>query len=253
MSVFSERTDLIMKIEILYPEFCNLFGDSANMTYLKKSLPEAEFIETHMNETPRFLTEKMNLVYMGPMTENTQEKIIERLRPHKQAIRDAIDSGMPFLFTGNALEILGNYIENEDGSRVEALGIFDLWAKRDLYHRHNSGCLCEFEGMKLMGFKSQFTMCYPKNDDHALFHVLKGMGMNLGTKEEGIRDHNFMGTYLIGPLLILNPCFTEYLLKLMGAQEETPAFSKEAWDAYRKRLEDFEKKIPDEPEKYKYM
>jgi CobQ-like glutamine amidotransferase family enzyme len=242
-----------MKIEILYPEFCNLFGDSANMTYLEKCLPQGEFIATKLNETPRFLREKMNLVYMGPMTENTQEKVIQRLAPHKQEIQEAIEAGTPFLFTGNALEVLGNYIENEDGSRIQGLGILDLWAKRDLYHRHNSGCLCEFEGMQLMGFKSQFTTCFPKTEEHALFHVRKGMGMNPSTKGEGIRIHNFMGTYLIGPLLILNPCFTKYLLDLMGAKNTELAFEQVAWEAYRKRLEDFEKKIPDEPEKYKYM
>ena len=33
-----------MKIEVLFPEFCNLFGDAYNMVYLEKTLPEAEFI-----------------------------------------------------------------------------------------------------------------------------------------------------------------------------------------------------------------
>ena len=33
-----------MKIEILFPEFCNLFGDTYNMIYLEKTLPDAEFI-----------------------------------------------------------------------------------------------------------------------------------------------------------------------------------------------------------------
>lgn len=34
-----------MKIEILFPEYCNLFGDLGNMMYLKACMPEAEFIE----------------------------------------------------------------------------------------------------------------------------------------------------------------------------------------------------------------
>ena len=67
-----------MKIEILFPELCNLFGDMATVEYLKKTLPEAEFIETHLNGELMFLKEKMNLVYMGPMTENTQELVIEK-------------------------------------------------------------------------------------------------------------------------------------------------------------------------------
>lgn len=241
-----------IQIEVLYPEFCNLFGDSANVTYLEKCLPEARFIRTPLNAAPRFLSEKMNLVYMGPMTENTQERVIERLMPYRAEIKAAIDSGAVFLFTGNALEVLGNYIE-EDGKRIPALGIFDLYARRDMYRRHNSGCLAEFEGMKIMGFKSQFTMCYPKDEENALFKVLKGMGMNMESKAEGIRVRNFMGTYLLGPILILNPCFTEYLMKLMGVESPRLAFRQEAEDAYIKRLEDFMKRIPDNVEKYKYM
>ena len=37
-----------MKLEYLYPELGNLYGDSANMRYLRKSLPEADYIETHL-------------------------------------------------------------------------------------------------------------------------------------------------------------------------------------------------------------
>lgn len=242
-----------MKIEILYPSLCNLFGDAANMAYLKKCLPEAEFIETAINEAPRFLTEDMNLVYMGPMTERTQEQVIERFMPHKSTLREKIDNGMVFLFTGNALEVLGNYIEQDDGTRIEALGIFDLWAKRNLYERHNSECEVEFMGRKLMGFKSQFTMCYPKTEEQGLFQVLRGMGMNMESKVEGIHVKNFFGTYLIGPLLILNPFFTKHLIGLMGKENAPLAFEAEQEEAYNKRLADFERNISKDAAKYKYM
>ena len=80
-----------MKIEILFPELCNLFGDMATVEYLKKTLPEAEFIETHLNDELKFLKEKINLVYMGPMTENTQELVIEKFKPHKDEIMAEIE------------------------------------------------------------------------------------------------------------------------------------------------------------------
>ena len=41
-----------MKIEILYPEMAYLFGDNANVLYLEKSLPEAEFIKTQFSQIP---------------------------------------------------------------------------------------------------------------------------------------------------------------------------------------------------------
>jgi len=242
-----------MKIEILYPDMAYLFGDAANVRYLKASLPTAEFIETKKGSKPLFLSEKVNFVYMGALTERSQEEAVELLLPYKDEFIKAIDNGTVFLFTGNTLEILGEYIIDDDGKKIPCLGIFDYYAKRDYYHRHNSACLAEFENMKIMGFKTQFTMCYPKTDEKGLFKVEKGIGMNEKSKAEGIRVNNFMGTYLIGPLLILNPDFTKYLLKLIGVEKPTIAFEKEAMEAYKKRYEDFLERIPVKPEKYKKM
>ena len=129
-----------MKIEVLFPEFCNLFGDAYNMVYLEKTLPEAEFIRTKFSDDVRFTEEKMNLVYMGPMTERMQEQVIRKLMPLKEKIQKAIDDGTVFLFTGNALEIFGDYIENEDGSRVECLGLYRLYAKRDMMQIGRASC-----------------------------------------------------------------------------------------------------------------
>ena len=33
-----------MKIEVLFPEVCNLFGDISNIKYLKKCIPDAQII-----------------------------------------------------------------------------------------------------------------------------------------------------------------------------------------------------------------
>ena len=52
-----------MKIEVLFPEFCNLFGDAYNMVYLEKTLPEAEFIRTKFSDDVRFTEEKMNRLH----------------------------------------------------------------------------------------------------------------------------------------------------------------------------------------------
>ena len=41
-----------MKIEILYPEMSNIYGDYGNIMFLKKCLPEAEFIETSLHTEP---------------------------------------------------------------------------------------------------------------------------------------------------------------------------------------------------------
>ena len=63
-----------MKIETLFPEFCNLFGDISNIKYLKKCLPEAEFIDSPIDQEPAFVKEDVNLIYLGPMTKELKKK-----------------------------------------------------------------------------------------------------------------------------------------------------------------------------------
>ena len=232
-----------MKIEILFPEFCNLFGDTYNMIYLEKTLPQAEFIRTPIGGTVRFTEEKIDLVYMGPMTERMQARVIERLRPLKEKIRAAIESGTVFLFTGNALEVFGDYIETEDGGRIECLGLYRLFAQRDMRHRHNSEFEGPCEGETVMGFKTQFTMAYTPDESLGLFKKVKGVGLNPKAAWEGIRLHNFFGTYLVGPILVMNPPFTKYLLRLIGAGDVPLAFEKENMEAYAQRKKDFAEKV----------
>ena len=229
-----------MKIEILYPEFCNLNGDMGNMKYLKRCLPEAEVIETAIDQEPSFLSqEDIALVYMGTLSERSQEIVIKKLMPYKEAVKQKIEAGQLFLFTGNSVEVLGNYIENEDGSKIEALGIFNVYAKRDMLHRHNSFFLGTYEDIEILGFKSQFTMLYGDNSNNYLAEVQMGIGINPESKLEGIHQNNFIATYVIGPLLILNPYFTLKLLKIMGVDEPKLAFEEEVLKAYEVRLKKF--------------
>lgn len=230
-----------MKVEILFPEFCNLFGDISNMKYLKMCLPNAEYIETALDEELRFVKEDVNLIYMGPMTEKTQEKVIKKLRPYKERIKELIEKDVVFLFTGNSIEVLGKYIENEDGSKIEGLGIFDVYAKRYMMNRHNSFAVGKYEDISVVGFKSQFTMLYGDNSKNYFLELEAGVGINKKTNLEGIKEHNFIGTYLIGPILIMNPLLTEKILKQMGVEKPEIALKEDVMAAYEARLKELKK------------
>ncbi len=229
-----------LKIEILFPEFCNLYGDISNMKYLKKCLPKATFIETAFDEEPCFVKEEVNFIYLGPMTESRQEKVIQKLQPYKERIKELIEKNVIFLITGNALEIFGDAIETEDGNKIEALGIFHLHAKRDMLHRHNSIFIGTWEEIKVVGFKSQFTFSYGENSNNYFAKVEKGVGINKETNLEGIQENNFIGTYLIGPILILNPYLTKKLIEKMGIKEPKLAFEEDTIAAYKQRLKEFQ-------------
>lgn len=227
-------------IETLYPEFANLFGDLMNTGYLKKCIPDAVFTDTHLFEEPAFVSQDVSMVFMGAMSEKQQELVVSALTPHKDRITELIDKGCIFLMTGNAMEIFGQYIENEDNTRIECLGLFDTYAKRYMFNRHNSYILGKFEDMELLGFKSQFSHSYGDNSDCYFYKVTKGCGINPESALEGIRRNNFYGTYTIGPFLISNPLFVKYLMSVMGIEHPKLAFEDTIMSAYSSRLKQFE-------------
>lgn len=232
-----------MKIEVLFPEFGNLFGDNSNISYLKKCIPDAQIIETSINNTPTFAEEDVNLIYMGPMSERAQEIVIQKLLPYRERIEELIENNVVFLWIGNSVEILGKYIENEDGSKVDGLGIFDIYAKRDMMNRKNSNVIGKFEDIEIVGFQSQFTDIYGDNKKNYFLELEVGMGIGENSKLEGIKKNNFIGTYVIGPILILNPLFTKKLLKMMGVEEPKLVLEKEVMAAYEARLKEFYQKF----------
>ncbi|HKM03366.1 MAG TPA: hypothetical protein VJZ04_02015 [Lachnospiraceae bacterium] len=234
-----------MKIEILFPEVANLYGDIFNMKYLQQCVPEAEFVEASLESEPTFSIEQVEMLYMGPMTERSQELVIAKLVPYKEKLIEMIESNVIFLITGNAIEIFGQFIEKEDGSKIEALGIIDTYAKRDMFHRYNSLILGKMLDMKIVGFKNQFSHSFGDHGTNYLFEVLRGDGLNPQSKYEGFRKNNFMATYTLGPILIMNPDFARYVMNLLGVQKRELAFEEQARKAYKIRLVEFENKRVD--------
>ena len=229
-----------MKIEVLYPEICNLYGDLFNVKYLEQ-ITNSEVIYTSLTDIPSFVNDDVDMIYMAPMTEIAQKIVIGKLLPYKEKLEEQIEKGTFILFTGNAWEILGQYIENEDGTRIEGLKIIDIYSKRNMMGRENTLFLGRLENIEIVGFKAQFSMSYGDNSNDYAFEALRGWGINKESKLEGIRKNNFFGTYLLGPILVLNPPFLKYVLKLLSGEEKI-VFEEEAVNAYNVRLKEFESK-----------
>lgn len=237
-----------MKIEVMYPEICSLYGELGNIDYIKKSMPDCEIVETHINDKPAFIDGNIDLVYMGTMTESSQELVLEKLFPLKKEISDAIENGQRFLITGNAVEIFGKEIEDVDKAlvengkdAVECLGIFEFSTKRRMLHRFNSLYVGKYEGLDIVGFKSQFSHSYYEDRKklRPFLNTTIGTGFNPDIKEEGIHYKNFIGTYLIGPLLVLNPYFFIKFFEDMGCKNVKPAYFEQAVSAYDFRLKEY--------------
>lgn len=233
-----------MKIELLFPDVCYLGGDTANFEYLCKALPDAEAIRTGIKQRPAFMDEKVDIILLGTMTEHAQELVRDALKPCVDRIRELIEGGTVFLITGNAVEVFGQYIEDDDGTRTEMLGMLDYHTGRRMMNRHNSHYIGEMDGFKVVGFKSQFGHCY--GGDYApMFRTIRGVGFNPDVQGEGVRIRNFMATYLLGPILLMNPPFMRALLTLVGKGSAEIPFEKAATEAYNVRVKEFSDKSVD--------
>ena len=213
-----------MKIEVLFPEFCQWFGDSANARYLSQCIPDADLISTSINSTPSFADSKTDILILGSMTERQQITAVDRLSRYKEKLQDAIDNGMFVIATGNSAELFGDHIL-DSSEKIPMLGLFRFHAERDMTYRHNSLFLGEFENMTVVGYKSQFSFLkgvFPGD----FIRVRGGAGNSMGDPNEGYRHKNLYATYLLGPFLVTNPLFTKHLLRSLG-RDDTIAFEKE--------------------------
>ena len=229
-----------MRIEILYPQLCCLYGDKGNTLFLQKCLPDAEFIYTQLNDKPLFLSEEIDLVCMYSMSEQSQELILSRLMQYKDEIKSKIESSNTFfLFLGNAMELLGSYIEREDESRADALGVFDIYTLRHAPRRFNSLIQAKFKDITLLSYTSRFAETFCITEDMAMAKVEIGTGSCPDTKLEGICTDNLIATYMLGPILVANPDFSKWLLKRLGINDPVLPFEVALYESYEAKRKEF--------------
>lgn len=228
-----------MIIELLYPKVTTLYGEIGNVNLLKACLPEARFIETDLNTEPFFVKGQPTLIYMGPMSERMQHKVIQRLLPHRQRLLDLIDEGVTFLITGNALDLFGSSILDDKRTVHPALDIFPFQARENRMNRLNSLVLGKAKGLDIIGFKTQFTQLYPTQSLPTWMSVERGVGLNTQLKVDGIHKNRFYGTNCIGPLLVMNPYLTLDLLKSLGVKHPKLPHQEAMIAAYHQRVMEF--------------
>lgn len=104
-----------MKIEVLFPELCNLYGDNGNIQYLGRLYAGGgACAHREPGDAP---------VYKGaggPHLSGLHVGVPSgaghpRLLPHAGVLRQYVESGGVLLATGNALELFGTYIQVGSG------------------------------------------------------------------------------------------------------------------------------------------
>ncbi len=222
-----------MKIEILYPEITNIYGDGANIDYLKKMFDDV--VLTTLNVEPYFVKNDVDFIYMGSHSDVYDNIIVEKLMPYRDRLMQLIENNKVVLFTGTAIELCGNYIE-ENGNKIQTLNLFPkLYFKRDKNKRFSSLFIGKYGNIDIVGNQSQFSFMYGENEYPFIMANDKCYGMNKESKMEGIHYKNFFATYLLGPFLILNPLFFKQILKLMNCNKKL-IFEEQLIKTYENRI-----------------
>ncbi len=225
-----------MTIEIMYPGFL-LYGDRGNVEFLEKTFPEADFVYTNIKDEPWFVKNDPALIYMGPMTEANLSQVTESLLPHRDRLKELIEKGTFFLIINSALEIFGQYIQVKDGLQLRTLELFPFHTVRNMRDRHDSVVMGSFQNHKIMGHDARFTEQFG-NEEMPFLIVERGYGFSKKSELEGIHYRNFIGTNLLGPILIMNPPLIKYFRRELAGDEQIP-YELYMKEAYENRLDKF--------------
>lgn len=204
-----------MKIVIghLFYDLLNLYGESGNILAIKNALEnkniEVEIKQISINDELNL--QELDYIYIGSGTENNQLIALDYLKKYKNEIIEAINNNKLFLVTGNSIELFGKEIVANDDLKIEAIGAFDYYTVRSK-NRIVSECSFNFDEInsKIIGFTNHQGLT--KNIKNPLFVKYKE-DTNEILAEDGIHENNFFGTYVIGPLLVRNPEFLEYIIE----------------------------------------
>ena len=192
----------------------NLYGEIGNIMALEKAFNDQDMFVDIENLTigDNIDFDKYDIYYIGCGSENNQCIVIEDLLKYKDKIKKAIEKGKHFILTGNAYELLGNYIENNNKEKIETLGLFDFYTKAVDSRIIGEEILeCNLFKETVIGFHNR--QCVLNNKENHLFEVIDGFADNYKSHYEGIHYKNLYATYNLGPLLIRNPILKDYIVK----------------------------------------
>lgn len=224
-----------MVLEFMYPEEV-LYGDRGNMEYLARMFPEADIVRTGFGQEPAFVKGSVDFLYFGPMTEANLAKATEELLPHRDRLKGLMEDGCHMLVVNSALEMFGQSLELATGEKLKTLDLLPFKTQRNLADRHSSAVLGTSlaGGFKVMGYDARFGW-QTGNEDMAFLSLERGQGFAPGSPWEGVHYKNFLGTNLLGPILILNPPLARALKKSLVGQTDLP-FEVYGDQAYADRL-----------------
>ncbi len=221
-----------IKIAHLYYDLMNLYGENGNILALKKHLEnhnlKVEIDYLSIEDEINF--NNYDFFYLGSGNDEAYNLALNHLKKYQEDIKEAIKNNKFFLATGNSLCLFGE---------LKILDFTPLKAEFRIVGEQSYN----FDKLnkEIIGFQNRDYILRFVKENH-LFNVIKGTGYVPKSIVEGIKKNNFYGTFLLGPILIRNPHFTEYLIEqLLNMKKIKYTYYHEKWEekAYNEYQKNF--------------
>ena len=204
-----------LNIVHLYPDVMDLYGEYANLAVLRRHLETVGAAVTvrpvACEDEPDFTA--ADLLYMGAGAERGQKYVLEKLLPHVDGLKAAVGAGAAVLFTGNAMETLGQSVTDAAGKVWPGLGLADFTTVET--DRRDPGDVIAHTSLldrPVVGFMNKCSVTHGVTTP--LFDKLTlGFGNGADRGAEGYVSGNVLATHLTGPVLVKNPHFTDFLIR----------------------------------------
>lgn len=202
-----------LKILHFYPDLMSLYGSYANVSILKRTLEAMGNTVSVARVEPGADAGFANadFIYMGAGTERAQKAALMYFSRLREAVKAAADGGVPMLFAGNSMELLGKSITDDAGKVYDGLGLADFTSvqnkKRFVEDVYGHTDLYEDA---VVGFVNRCSVITGVETP-----LVTSMDMGHGNKgpcgPEGYHSGSIFASQLTGPILVKNPA----LLKVM--------------------------------------
>ncbi|QSO54242.1 glutamine amidotransferase [Alicyclobacillus curvatus] len=201
-----------LHIAHLYPDLLNLYADKGNIqTLVSRCVWRG--IDVEVSSVPSGTYPKLSdydLVLLGGGSDREQALVGRTLLDAQSEWKAAVEDGLPLLAICGGYQLLGDYYQLPDGTKVPGLSILSLVTEAGDPRLIGNVAIKSEECGTIIGFENHSGRTWHKHD--VLGRVQKGHGNNNEDGGEGIRYKNVFGTYIHGPLLPKNPALADLVL-----------------------------------------
>lgn len=205
-----------LNITWLYPDTLNLHGDRGNVMALERigSKMGLQVNITRVNSYRQEIDfDGTDIIIMNPGEVKSVSRLTDVLAEQKDGLTGYIEAGKVMLVIGTSGAVMAKEIRYLDGTVGQGLGYLDMVAVQretvygdDVLYTINAGKDMQIAGEQIQLLDMQV------NPGIVLGAVKYGRGNN-ADGGEGAKYKNLVFTNALGPVLVKNPWYTEYLIR----------------------------------------